>query len=62
MTTTSGVDVDDDTFDVDDDRYDTLVLPSDAQEVIDQVSVFLVFYDLVLSRNHLRMSIYLIIT
>ncbi|CAF2512728.1 unnamed protein product [Rotaria sp. Silwood2] len=37
MTTTNGVDVDDDSFDADDDRYDTLVLPSDVQKVIDQV-------------------------
>ncbi|CAF0901919.1 unnamed protein product [Rotaria sordida] len=37
MTTTSGTDVDDDAFDADDDRYDTLVLPSDVQKVIDQI-------------------------
>ncbi|CAF2363192.1 unnamed protein product [Rotaria sp. Silwood2] len=37
MTTTNGVDVDDDSFDADDDRYDTLVLPSDVQKVIDQI-------------------------
>jgi hypothetical protein len=28
---------DDDAFDADDDRYDTLVLPPDVQQAIDQV-------------------------
>jgi hypothetical protein len=36
-TTTGGTDVDDDAFDADDDRYDTLVLPLDVQQAIDQV-------------------------
>lgn len=40
-TTTAGTDVDDDGFDVDDDRYDTLVLPPDIQQVIDQVRLIL---------------------
>lgn len=34
----AGADADDDAFDADDDRYDTLVLPPDVQQVIDQVS------------------------
>lgn len=38
MTTTrGGADADDDAFDADDDRYDTLILPPDVQQVIDQV-------------------------
>jgi hypothetical protein len=39
-TTTNGTDVDDDGFDADDDRYDTLVLPPDVQQAIDQVRLF----------------------
>jgi len=38
-TTTVGTDVDDDAFDADDDRYDTIVLPPDVQQVIDQVRI-----------------------
>lgn len=41
-TATNGTDVDDDGFDADDDRYDSLVLPLDVQQVIDQVR--LVFF------------------
>ncbi|UJR25480.1 hypothetical protein I4U23_006826 [Adineta vaga] len=36
-TNTGGTDADDDVFDADDDRYDTLVLPPDIQQVIDQI-------------------------
>lgn len=36
-TATNGPDIDDDGFDIDDDRYDSLVLPADIQQVIDQV-------------------------
>lgn len=43
-TTTSGTYVDDDGFDVDDDRYDTLVLPPDIQQVIDQVRLICLFF------------------
>jgi hypothetical protein len=38
-TTTVGTYVDDDAFDADDDRYDTIVLPPDVQQVIDQVRI-----------------------
>ena len=41
MATTSGPDIDDDAFDANDDRYDALVLPSDVQQIIDQVKSFL---------------------
>ena len=36
-TSTVGAYADDDAFDADDDRYDTLVLPPDVQQAIDQV-------------------------
>jgi hypothetical protein len=39
-TNTAATDVDDDGFDADDDRYDTLVLPLDVQQTIDQVRLF----------------------
>jgi hypothetical protein len=42
-TTTSGTYVDDDAFDDDDDRYDTLVLPPDVQQAIDQVRCLYVY-------------------
>jgi len=45
-TTTVGTYVDDDAFDADDDRYDTLVLPPDVQQAIDQVRMlyFVLFF------------------
>ena len=36
-TSAAGAYADDDAFDADDDRYDTLVLPPDVQQAIDQV-------------------------
>jgi hypothetical protein len=61
-TTTGGTDVDDDAFDADDDRYDTLVLPPDVQQAIDQVRLLYFVFFLYFRLNIIIVCVYIDIT
>ena len=56
-TTVSGTDPDDDGFDVNDDRYDSLILPPEVQQLIDQVSLNVTFLVILIMKMNFRLSI-----